>query len=392
MCAAKTIRARHYQTTRPLEVKLKGSRIESVTLLPDSVEQRDWPTIAPGMVDLQINGYGGIWYSSESLTCDEVLKTLDQLRRRGITQLCPTLITNSSEALENGLRAISKACEQELWADQTVLGCHVEGPFISAIDGPRGAHPLQHVRPASLVELSKWQSASGNRVRLVTLAPEAEGAIPFIRGAVSQGVRIAIGHCAATAEQIHAAADAGATLSTHLGNGCLANMHRHHNVIWPQLAENRLWSSVISDGHHLPDTLLTSIVRAKSLNRVILTCDAAGWAGCPPGVYHLGILDSEILPSGKLVVAGQTEVLAGSSSTTSQCIAMMSRQTGLGLGEVYDLSARNTPLFFGEVPGTISPEALANLLVFHWQPGDADLSLVEVIAQGETLEPLNTLG
>src|SRR5690606_23768857 len=124
---------------------------------------------------------------------------------------------------------VRAACEREPWAAKMVPGCHVEGPYISPEDGPRGAHPLDHVRPCDPAELDRWQAASGSRVRLVTLAPESAGAVEFIRYAVSQGVRISIGHTAASTEQIAAAVDAGACLSTHLGNGAHGTLRRHPN-------------------------------------------------------------------------------------------------------------------------------------------------------------------
>ena len=195
---------------------------------PDG-DANELPFVAPGFFDLQINGHRGIWFSSDELTVEQVLTVLGEHFQYGITRMCPTLVTNSRETLRNGFDAICRACERERWADRMAPGCHLEGPYISAEDGPRGAHPLEHVRGCDWSEFEELQAAAGGRIRLVTLAAEAEGAVDFIRRAVAAGVRIAIGHTAADSAQITAAVDAGATLSTHLGNGAHGTIRRHPN-------------------------------------------------------------------------------------------------------------------------------------------------------------------
>ena len=247
-----------------------------------------------------------------------MLGVLEKHFRFGLTRLCPTLITNSFEALAGAFAAIREACEREPWADRLVPGCHLEGPYISAEDGPRGAHPREHVRPPDWAEFEQLQEISGRRIRLVTLAPELPGAVDFIRRAVGSGVVVAIGHTAATGEQIAAAVEAGARLSTHLGNGAHGMIRRHPNYIWDQLGDPRLSASVIADGHHLPSSVLRSILRAKSPRNVILTCDAAGLAGCAPGVYTEGAMRMEILDDGRIVIAGQRQLLAGSAAQTGR--------------------------------------------------------------------------
>src|SRR5262249_24589554 len=220
-----------------------------------------------------------------------------------------------------GFAAISAACEEHAWLDDVIPGCHLEGPFLSGEDGPRGAHPREHVRPADWDEFQELQRISGDRIKLVTLAPEVAHAIEFIRRAAASGVRVAIGHTAASEEQIRSAVDAGATLSTHLGNGSHATIRRHPNYIWEQLGEPRLAASIIADGLHLPASVVRSIVWAKSTQKTIITCDASGWAGCKPGVYENELAKVVVLEDGRIVVVGQPGVLAGSSRLTDACVA-----------------------------------------------------------------------
>ena len=345
----------------------------------------EWPFVAPGLFDLQINGHSGVWFSDEALTVSDVLKALSPYSRFGVTRLCPTLITNSFEGLAAGFAAIRAACEREPWADRMVSGCHLEGPYISGEDGPRGAHPKQHVRPADWTEFQRLQEISGNRIRLVTIAPEVDGAIEFIRQAVAHHVVISIGHTAATPEQVRAAVDAGARLSTHLGNGAHALIHRHRNYIFEQLSDTRLTASLIVDGHHLPPSLVRTFIKVKSPKQTILTCDAAGWAGCPPGVYESKLGRSEILENGKLVVAGQHELLAGSAQETDVCVANVMEFAGVSLREAIDMTSKNPAKLLDREGARLRRGSWADLVVFRVAPNKQRLDVEATVASGHLM-------
>ena len=197
-----TVYGRRYDNGEPVAIRVAGERIAAIDPAWPAGDVGDWPYVAPGLFDLQINGYGGTWYNGAGVTPEQVIATLAPHFAFGVTRLCPTLITDSLENHAGGLAAIRRACEQEPWADQMIAGCHLEGPYISAEDGPRGAHPQEHVRPTNWDEFCALQEAAGGRVRLMTLAPESPGAPDFIRRAVATGVVIALGHTAATAAQI----------------------------------------------------------------------------------------------------------------------------------------------------------------------------------------------
>lgn len=390
------LKGRHYENGEPVCVTVEGERIVSVEPAwpganptaadeyprPLTSEIDDWPWIAPGLFDIQINGHGGTWFSKQGLTADEVIRTLEPHFQFGITRLCPTLITNSYQALAEGFAAIREACEREPWVEKMVPGCHLEGPYISPEDGPRGAHPQQHVRPADWDEFCRLQEASGNRICLVTLAPEVEGAIEFIRKATASGVVVAIGHTAANAERITAAVDAGARLSTHLGNGAHPVLRRHPNYIWEQLGEPRLWASIIADGHHLPASVVRSIIGVKGLQQTILTSDAAGLAGCPPGIYKDGPVALEILEDGAIVIAGQRQLLAGSGVETDTCVTKVREFAGLSLKEAIDLAGRNPARLLGVEEIRLRRSARADLILFHDSGPGQRLTFVATVAAG----------
>lgn len=364
---------------------MQGDRITSVRPVWAGDEIETWPMIAPALFDLQINGHGGTWFSDEALTPEQVHRAVQAYLRFGVTRLCPTLITNSFAALAHGFRTIRKACDENPITARMVPGCHLEGPYISSEDGPRGAHPRQHVRRADWDEFSRLQDAAGGLIKLVTVAPEQEGVLDFIRTAVAHGIVIAVGHTAATPDQIRAAADAGATLSTHLGNGCAAMLHRHHNPLWAQLADDRLVSSLIVDGHHLPANIVRTVVKVKSPRNVVLTCDAAGWAGCAPGVYESKLGRSEILENGKLVVAEQRELLAGSALETDVCVVKVQEYAGVGWREAIQMASRNPCRVLSYEAPRLRRHGLADLFLFRLAPGSDRLEIEATIAGGEVL-------
>src|SRR5262245_30993762 len=167
--------ARHYATGDYLDIVCENGVIASLTPAPGA---DDVPWIAPALFDLQINGCDGISFNSDNLTPSDVRHVVDVCRKHGIGGLCPTLVTNSFAALHHGFTALRQAREQDAEVASSVPGFHLEGPYISPDDGPRGAHPKQHVRPPDRDEFRRLQDAAGGHILLVTLAPEHDGALP----------------------------------------------------------------------------------------------------------------------------------------------------------------------------------------------------------------------
>jgi N-acetylglucosamine-6-phosphate deacetylase len=378
-----TIIGRRYDNGEPVQITVNADRIASVDPITPHGSIDELPWVAPGMFDLQINGHGGVWFSKSDLTADDVVKTIEPHFKFGITRLFPTLITASHEALKAGFTAIREACEQHAWVNDVVPGCHLEGPFISKEDGPRGAHPLKQVRAATSSEFEILQEASGGRIRLVTIAPECEGAIEFIKQAVADGLTIAIGHTGASPDQVKAAVDAGARLSTHLGNGAHGQIRRHPNYIWEQLGDSRLMPSIITDGHHLPPSVIRSIIQTKGKANVVITCDAAGLAGCPPGRYTLDSGEVEILENGCIVIAGQDQLLAGSSLETDSCVTHAMQVAGLSLSEAFDMAGRNPCRLLGLEEVRLRRGSLADLVLFDFDGPGQPLKFRATISRGK---------
>ena len=361
-----TITARRYDTGEAVRIQLRNGRIESI--LPAGLSSGDadaLPFVGPGLFDIQVNGFHGIWFCSERLRTDDVEEVILAYVRQGITRCLPTLITTSCNAIEHGLATIRRARERSELVRNVIVGCHVEGPFISAVDGPRGAHPLEHVRPADVAEFRRWQQAAGGLVKLVTLAPEVPNALDFTKQVSATGVVISIGHTAATSDVIREAIHHGARLGTHLGNGCAGMIPRHDNIFWPQLADDRLTCSVIADGWHVPATMLNCILRCKSLSRVILTSDVSGFGGCKPGHYSTGEVSADVLADGRIVVAGQTQFLAGSGATTGECVAHFMTVCGMSLRDAWSLASTRPAQLMNISVVSLEEGAPAHLTIFQ---------------------------
>jgi N-acetylglucosamine-6-phosphate deacetylase len=317
----------------------------------------------PGFVDLQVNGFAGVDFNAPGLDSDHLLHAVSALRATGVTRFLPTLITSSFGRFEQCARAITRVDEP------AIAGIHMEGPYISPHDGPRGAHPREFTAPASIDDFDRRQHAASGTIVLVTIAPEVPGALALIEHLVANGVRVALGHSDSPPSTIRDAVAAGATLSTHLGNGCAATLPRHPNLIWEQLAADKLWASVIVDGHHLPDATVKVMVRAKSPKRTILVTDAIAAAGSAPGVYRLGDVDVEVGADRRVSLRG-TPYLAGSALTMPDAIANTVQFTGLSLDEAAAMASTTPAQFLGvQTSGKVAAD---------WDPAAGRLHIVDV--------------
>jgi N-acetylglucosamine-6-phosphate deacetylase len=304
----------------------------------------------PGLFDLQVNGFAGVDFNSREVTAEGVSESLERMRSTGVTRCLPTLITSSFEDFAASARVLMGV------DDPAIAGLHMEGPYISPADGARGAHPREHVRPASIEDFERRQEACRGRIRLVTLAPEVPGAIELIEHLVNSGVRVAIGHTAADPPDIAAAIGAGATLATHLGNGCAQMLPRHPNPIWELLAADEVLISLIADGQHLPGSTVKAMVRANGEARTILVTDAIAAAGCAPGRFTIGGVECELREDGRVSLPG-SPYLAGSALTLDRAIANTVRFTGMSIGQAVRMASTIPAEYLGEVQaGTVSAD------------------------------------
>lgn len=363
--------ARDYRDGRLLEIESRGGLIERVEPAERgrSAEAEDlW--VAPAFWDVQMNGRWGVSFSSPDLTVDLTREIIRAQAALGSAKICPTLITAPLDDLRRGLETIDAACRSDAEIANRVPCVHLEGPFISPLDGYRGAHPLEDVRDPDWGLFLSLQEAAGGRIGLVTLAPERPGAMDFIERATRAGVVVALGHTAAEPAVFHEAAAAGAALSTHLGNGIAAQLPRHPNPIWEQASIDELAASFIADGRHVDLATLRVLARAKGPDRVVLVSDSSPLAGLPPGRHG----PWEILESGAIVVAG-APYLAGSGDPLETGVRNLLKATGWPLELVLAAAAANPARLLGRREPQIAPGQPADLVYFKWSPTD-DFTLV----------------
>lgn len=338
--------------------------------------------IAPGWIDMQVNGFGGVDYNSPKSSPEAIAKSIHLLFSTGVTRFFPTVITGSPDDMAGALRSLADA-KEALSEGPAMEAFHVEGPYISPEDGPRGAHPRRWTRAPDLDEFRRYQEAARGNIRLITLSPEWPGASHFIEDVVRQGVVVSIGHTGANAEQIAAAVSAGATLSTHIGNGAHSMLTRHPNYIWEQLADDRLAASFIVDGIHLGKAFLNVALRAKGSERSILVTDAVMPAGCAPGPYKLGEVDVELHPDGSVRLRGGTR-LAGSALRMDHAIRNVMKLAGLSLRDALTMASGN-PARVGRIASRrrgLNPGERADLVRFNYDSSTKEIHVLETFVNG----------
>ena len=319
-----------------------------------------------GFFDPQVNGFAGVDFNSPRLTAEGLHQAALSLASTGVTRFLPTLVTSSHERMVCQLKILTEALRNDPLLQKMCLGIHLEGPYISPEDGPRGVHLGQSVRLPQWEELERFQELCEGRIRCVTLAPEVKGAIPFIEKAVTHGIVIGIGHTNATGEDLEQAVQAGARLSCHLGNAPSALLPRHRNLIEKQLVTDQLMASIIVDGIHLPEAVVKNYVWTKGIRRIVLTTDSMAGAGAPSGRYTLGDLEVEV-GSDRAARSVNTSRLAGSTLTMDRAITNVIRFAGIDLTSAIRMASKNEQKLFPEVKGEIISGDPIDLVLFEYQ-------------------------
>ena len=318
--------------------------------------------VAPGLIDVQINGYMGVDFSGPDLTVEGIRKATKALWKAGVTTYFPTIITSDFNRMKKNFAILAEA-QKDPEIGKSIPGFHLEGPYISPLAGFRGAHLEKYIKNPDWEEFQELQRAANNGIKLITVAPELDGAIPFIRNCVANGVIVALGHHNGSAEDIERAIDAGAKMATHLGNGCANEINRHHNPIWPQLADDRITPSLIADGFHLTKEEVRSFYKVKGPDKTILVSDALDLAGLPPGEYTRG--ERTLLLTPNVVKLPKENVLAGAASPISACVGVIMDYTQCTLNDAIQMASTNPAKMFSlDELGEIGQGKRADLILF----------------------------
>ncbi|MEM8904044.1 MAG: N-acetylglucosamine-6-phosphate deacetylase [Actinomycetota bacterium] len=351
------------------DVVVVNGRIASVGVpAPSStgtIVDADGLVVAPGFVELQVNGGWGTDVTSDP---PSMWPLAEQLLTRGVSSFLPTVVTSSPDAVIGAQRALRDRPGSLIGA--RALGLHLEGPMINPVR--RGAHPASHIAPADLDLAAEWSAASG--IAMVTLAPELPGALDVIRALVDRGVVVSGGHSDATVEEAEAAIDAGMSHLTHLFNAMAPITHRAPGIAGVGLARADVTVGLVVDGLHLHPTTVAAVRNAKGAQGLVLVSDASSAMGRPPGTHRLGDTTITVDETGIRTADG---VLAGSAIGIDDGVRNLVAFTGCAVDDAIT-SASTTPatVIGATSTGRIEPGLVADLVLLD------DLAPVCTIVDG----------
>lgn len=372
-----------YLDHSPVRIEIKDGKIEKINRLEKTAKENENIYIGPGLIDVQVNGYQGHSFSSanKELSPEAIMQITKSLWKAGVTTYLPTLTTNDRNVFLKNFAILADVKDDEALLG-SIPGFHLEGPYISPVDGYRGAHALKYVRPPDWEEFMEFYKASKGNIITVTLAPEVEGAMEFISKCQDLGIIVALGHHNGSAEQIREAIDRGARIATHLGNGLANTINRHINPLWPQLYDDRFMINIICDGFHLQPEQIGVFYKIKGPSKTIIISDVTSFGGLPPGIYLNSINDTlELTPQGAVIYPAQ-QVLGGSAVAMTQGVGNLIKYTGCSLGDAFRTASTNpAQLYKLEDRGEIKPGMRADIILFKLE--DFKLNIIKTIVKGK---------
>jgi len=373
------LQGKHYRNGLPIEISLSEGIIDSISETQSPLDEN--LILGPGFTDIQVNGYGGIDYNEIQSDPIKLAGISRLLYQEGVTTHFPTIITNDPAQISRLILQLVSLRKSDELSRMSIEGLHIEGPFISPIDGPRGAHSKEFVCAPDWSLVQKWQLESKGLIKMITLSPEWENANSFIEKCVDHGILVSIGHTNATHQQILDAVSAGASMSTHLGNGMHPIIARHPNYLWSQLAQDELGASIIADGFHLPAEVIQVFQKVKK-DKLILISDSVSLAGMLAGDYKLHIGGEVTLtPEGKLHLKSNPSILAGSASNIRSGVAFLIKNKLASLSEAWDMASNRPQKLLN--PGHILFEegSIADLILCR-KGENGELKVLKTIKHG----------
>jgi N-acetylglucosamine-6-phosphate deacetylase len=370
-----------------VEISVKDGLIDRINNIDPGKKKEMKIYVAPGLIDTQVNGYASVSFNREDLTREKIEELTKAMWREGVTTFFPTIITNPTELIRGNLEILTRAVETNPKLSNSIPGYFLEGPYISPIDGFRGAHAKEWVRLPDWEEFSGFYEAAEGKIIQVGVAPEVNGAMEFIKKCRDLGIGISLAHHNATADQVEEAVNLGAHVSTHLGNGCANTIHRHDNPIWPQLSNDLLTPSIIADGHHLRKEELRVFFKVKGSENLMLVSDATELAGMPAGNYNWNGKEVVMTEDGMLKYPAQN-VLAGASFPVRTGVKNMMGMAGCTLEESLRMATATPAKVYRLNDRGILREGLrADLILFMIEEGE--IIIQQTILAGEVVYQRN---
>jgi N-acetylglucosamine-6-phosphate deacetylase len=292
----------------------------------------------PGYADLQVNGYKGVDFSSQDLTSDKIRFVCRELKSQKIIAFLPTVVTSIMEVYEHNLPLLAEAMDKQEIGN-LIPGIHLEGPFLSDSEA-RGVHNPDWMLPLEVDYFNRLFELAEGKIKMLTISAELSGAESFCDYVSGLGVTVSLGHQMATETEIDHLSETGAVSLTHLGNGLPFLIQRHHNPLFAGMANDRLTAMIITDGFHLPPSVIKTIIRAKGIGKVVIVSDSSPVAGLAPGNYKV-FGDNVVLEESGFLYNPKTGYLAGSSYTIKQCMEYLASLNLLSEQELLEVGFYN---------------------------------------------------
>lgn len=361
----------------PGRIVIRNGRVEAVGLLsdvrpPNDAEHVDAQpfTVVPGFIDPHIHGCAGVDVMDASFASMNTISRT--LASHGTTAFLPTTVSASPDILGSTLDRLSTLLH-ESFNGAKPLGIHLEGPFIS--EQKRGTHRANNVRLPDQTLISDWISRGNGTLKLMTMAPELDGALPVARLARASGITVAMGHSNASFDEATAAADNGTHYAVHTFNAMRAFSHRDSGIVGTALSDERIFAEIIADGIHVSPEVVRIFARAKGRERILLVTDAISATGMPDGKYRLGT-DQVQVRNG--ICRDDEGRLAGSTLTQDAALRNFIAYSGMRLADaVFGLTQNPARALKLEGRGCIEPGAFADLVML-----DDELRVMKTFAEG----------
>lgn len=363
-------------SNKGVRISLENNRVVSKTYEETDPDSTKKLFVGHGLIDLQVNGYCGVDFNTFPILESDFLKVIETLTKLGVTSFYPTVITNSDDNILALLKNIHELCEKNPTIHSFVGGIHLEGPFISKAEGAKGAHDNKYIKAPDWNLFQKFQEASGHRIKIITMSPEWSNSTSFIKNCIDKNVIVALGHTVASPEQINAAALAGASMSTHLGNGAPLELARNSNFIFEQLANNKLTASLIADGFHLPDSFLKIALTTKK-DKIVLVSDSTMFADMKPGIYKTHIGGDVVLEeNGRLSTLANNKILAGAAVPLLFCINKLIKSNLVSMNDAWSLGSVRPKHLVSNYNKDLINDATTDFVLFELLNGEIKIKEV----------------
>ncbi|HDG1104087.1 TPA: N-acetylglucosamine-6-phosphate deacetylase [Klebsiella aerogenes] len=353
------------------QLRFENDVIVALEPIPAGVLTRDAELLCPAYIDIHVHGGAGVD------VMDDAPDTLDLLAkhkaREGVANWLPTTVTAPLAEIHAALERIARRVHAGGPGAQ-ILGSYLEGPYFTPPH--KGAHPAQWFRELDLAEFDRLIAVSRETLRVVALAPEKEGALQAIRHLKRQGVRVMLGHSAATWEQTCSAFDAGADGLVHCYNGMSGLHHREPGMVGAGLIDNRAWLELIADGHHVHPAAMQLCCRCAG-DRIVLITDAMQAAGMPDGNYTLC---GERVEMRDGIVRTLSGSLAGSTLSLDSAVRTISSLPGMTAERAIHMASLHPARLLGldRQLGSLQPGKMADMIAV-----DNELRVENIWIRGE---------